>query len=310
MRKNSLIIRAVIIAIIIIIFIFLFATPRSTRFADTAGPAYTPPTDALPLAEQLNSTSLLLHEPVGGFRGPLYWINSPDTVTWDYVFYSRNFGPGNVTLSVYEVSNPLNTIPVQPSPGISARMIPDRFTTVPGSEVTSQLVVNITSEGYSHNSVTRTFYVHASAEGEKNAVADDWIRVRMGDRPITYLSYQTKGDISNYNITIHRGERWVGNITVSPGERGTGPVRIWFKELDCETMFSSSMDTPQPPNPDWPEVTVDPDQFIGRSFGNYQLPATISAVAPSVQTGTYCYGINIDTADGRTGFDSKVHVID
>lgn len=310
MPKNSLIILAVIIAVTIIVSIFLFAMLGSTRFTETTGPVYLSPTQALPLAEQLNSTSLLLHEPIGGFRGPLRWISEPANVTWDYRFYSRNYGPGNVTLSVYEVRNPLNTTPVQPTPGISARMIPDRFTTVPGSEVTSQLVVNITSEGYSHNSVTRTFYVHAKVEGEKNAVAYDWIRVRMGDRPISYTSYQTKGDISNSNITIHRGDRWVGNITVSPGERGTGPVMVWFKELDCETLFSSSIDTPQPPNPNWPEDTVYPDQFIGRSFGNYQLPATISAGAPSVQTGTYCYGITIDTADSRTSFDAKVHVID
>ena len=34
----------------------------------------------------------------------------------------------------------------------------------------------------------------------------------MGDRPITYMSYQTKGDISNRNITIHRGQlRRVGH---------------------------------------------------------------------------------------------------
>jgi hypothetical protein len=207
MRNSYLIILAVIIAVTIIVSIFLFAMLGPIQFTETTGPAYLSPTQVLPLAEQLNSTSLLLHEPIGGFRGPLRWISEPANVTWDYEFYSRNYGPGNVTLSVYEVRNPLNTTPVQPTPGISARMIPDRFTTVPGSEVTSQLVVNITSEGYSHNSVTRPFYVHAEVEGEWNAVAYDWIRVRMGDRPISYTSYQTKGDISNSNITIHRGDR-------------------------------------------------------------------------------------------------------
>ena len=313
MVKQELAIHAVITAIIVIAFFILTVPVGIPRAGYPVVPATTPlpalPREALPLAERLNSTDLLLREPVGGFRGDLIWLVGPDNMTYDYVFYSRDYGPGNVTLSVAEVSSPLNTTPVTPSPGISARMVPDRFTTEPGTNITVQLVVNITPAGYSHDPVTRTFYVHADVEGEKNAVADDWIRVQMADRPTTYLSYQTTGDISEHEITMHQGGRWAGNVTVRLGERGTGPVRVWFQELDCVTMGTSSMDTPQPPSPGWPVISVDPAQFVGRSFGTYKLPTTVSAAARPVRPGTYCYEIHIDAPDEYTSFSSKVRVI-
>jgi hypothetical protein len=313
MRKEFLAILAVIATIIVITFFILIAPSGPARTTVSAVPNGTPlpplPQEPLPLSERLNSTDLLLREPIGGFRGDLIWLVGPDNATWDYVFYSRDYGPGNVTLSVTEVSSPLNTTPVTPSPGIFARMVPDRFTIEPGTNITTQLVVNITPAGYSHDPVTRTFYVHADVEREKNAVADDWIRVQMADRPTTWLDYQTTGDISEHEITMHQGGRWVGNVTVRLGERGTGPVRVWFEELDCETMGSSSMDTPQPPSPGWPVISVDPAQFVGRSFGTYELQITVSTAAQPVQPGTYCYEIHIDAPDEHTSFSSKVQVI-
>jgi hypothetical protein len=312
MRKEFLAILAGIATIIVIIFFILIAPSGPARTAGSVVPNGTPlpplPQEPLPLSERLNSTDLLLREPVGGFRGPLLWTTGPDNITMDYFFYSRNFGPGNVTLTVYEVENPLDTTPLTPSPGISARMIPDHFTAGPGTETMSQLVVNISPGGYSHDSATRTFYVHAEAGGEKNAVADDWIRVRMGDQPITYLSYQTSGDISERSINLHRGDTWKGIVTVSPGERGTGPVHVWFKEIDCTTMEMGSGDVPQPWSPGRPVISVSPDQFTGRSFGRYELPATITA-ATDVPPGKYCYGVYYDTADGHTSYSVNVQVV-
>jgi hypothetical protein len=312
MRKEFLTILAVIATIIVITFFILIAPSGPARTAGPAVPNGTPlppfPQEPLPLSERLNSTDLLLREPVGGFRGDLIWLVDPDNATWDYVFYSRDYGPGNVTLSVTEVSSPLNTTHVTPSPGISARMVPDRFTIEPETNVTTQLVVNITPAGYSHDPLTRTFYVHADVEGEKNAVADDWIRVQMADRPTTYLSYQTSGGISERSINLHRGDTWKGTVTVSPGERGTGPVHIWFKEIDCTTMEMGSDDVPQPWSPGRPIISVSPDQFTGRSFGRYELPVTITA-ATDVPSGKYCYGVYYDTADGHTSYSVTVQVV-
>lgn len=309
MQKEFLVILAVIATILVIAYVILVVPAFPHRSRDPVVPKGTPlpplPKEALPLSERLNSTDLLLREPVGGFRGPLLWTIGPDNITLDYFFYARDFGPGRVSLTAYEVRSPLNTTPVTPSPGISARMIPDHFTAGPGTETMSQLVVNISPGGYRHDSATRTFYIHAETGGEKNAVADDWIRVRMGDRPTTYLSYQTSGDFSERYISLHRGGSWKGTVTVIPGERGTGPVHVWFREIDCTTMEMGSGDVPQPKSPGWPEISVTPDRFIGRSFGRYELPVTITA-ASDVSPGKYCYGAYFDTADSHTG--SSIHV--
>jgi hypothetical protein len=312
MQKQYPAVPAIVAVIIVIAFLTIIVPAGMPRSGNSAVPATTPlpplPKEPLLLAERLNSTDLLLREPVGGFRGPLLWINGPDNITMDYVFYSRNFGPGNVTLTVYEVENPLNTTPVTPSSGISARIIPDHFIAGPGTETVSQLVVNISPAGYSHDPATRTFFVHAEAEREKNAVADDWIRVRMGDQPITYLSYQTSGDFSEHSMNLRRGDTWKGTVTVSPGERGTGPVHVWFKEIDCTTMEMGSYDVPQPWDPGRPVISVSPDQFTGRSFGRYELSVTITA-ATDVPPGKYCYGVYYDTADGHTSYPVNVQVV-
>ncbi len=128
--------------IILVIFITIIAAiilislprdiPRPSLAAATGSPAITLPQTTLPLSERLNSTYLLLHEPIGGFHGPQMWIAGPDNVTFDYTFYSRDYGPGNITFTIYEVSSPLNITPITPSPGISARMIPDHFTAPSG----------------------------------------------------------------------------------------------------------------------------------------------------------------------------------
>ena len=312
MKKQDLAIPTVIAVIIVIAFLIIIVPAVMPRSGNSAGPATTSPSplpkEPLPLSERLNSTDLLLREPVGGFRGPLLWTTGPDNITMDYFFYSRESGPGNVTLTLYEVESPLNLTPVTPSPGISARMIPDHFIAGPGTETRSQMVVNISPAGYSHDPATRTYYVHAEAEREKNAVADDWIRVRMGDRPITYLSYQTSGDFSERSINLRRGDTWKGTVTVSPGERETGPVHVWFKEIDCTTMEMGSDDVPLPWDPGRPVIFVSPDQFTGRSFGRYELPVTITSV-PEVPPGKYCYGVYYDTADGHTSYSVNVQVV-
>jgi hypothetical protein len=312
MKKQDLALHAAIAAIIVIALFILIIPVVIPRSGNSPVPAIALlralPEETLPLSERLNSTGLLLHEPVGGFRGPLLWINGPDNMTMDYYFYSRDFGPGNVTLKVYEVENPLNTTPVTPSPGISVRMIPDHFTAMPGTETVSQLVVNISPAGYSHDTATRTFYVQAGVGSEKNAIADDWIRVRMGDMPITYLSYQTTGDFSERDIRLRRGDSWKGIVTVIPGERGTGPVHVWFKEIDCTTMAMGSEDVPQTWSPGLPIISVSPDRFTGRSFGRYELPVTITA-SPDVSPDEYCYGVYYDTADSHTSYSINVYVI-
>jgi hypothetical protein len=312
MRKKYPVILAIGAAIILVALVILVTGAGPVRTTVKTLTTETPlpilPREALPLSEQMNSTDLLLHEPVGGFRGPLLWISGPDNITMDYFFYSRNFGPGNVNLTLYEVESPLNTTPVTPSPGISVLMIPDHFIAGPGTETVSQLVVNISPAGFSHDTATRTYYVHAEVDGEKNAVADDWIRVRMGDQPITYLSYQTSGDFSERDMSLRQGDTWKGMVTIRPGERGTGPVHVWFKEIDCTIMEMGSDDAPQPWSPGRPIISVSHDQFTGRSFGRYELPVTITA-ATDVPPGEYCYGVYYDTADGHTSYSVNVQVV-
>ena len=312
MHMKPIFILTVFIAVIITVSMILLAPAGSPRIPVTAlsfvPPLSALPEEAVPLAERLNSTSLLLREPVGGFHGSLIWLVGPGNLTLDYIFYSRDYGPGNVTLSVIEVSSPLNITPLTPSAGISARMVRDRFTVLPKTETESQLIVNVSPEGYSHDPVTRTWFVHADVEGDKNAIADDWIRVQMADRPTTWLDFQTTGDISERDISIHLGGQWDGNITVRLGGRGTGLVHVWFRNLDCGTMESSSLDTPHPLPEGWPEISVDPARFIGRSFGTYELQTIVSAVR-EVQSGTYCYDITIDAPDEQTSFSSIVHVL-
>jgi len=266
------------------------------------------PKDPLPLEERLNSTPLLLEAPVGGFSGALHWVCGPHTLTYNYTFYSRGFGPGNVTLSVTEVAFPLSTEPISPSPGIETRISPDRFTIDPDDVVTTRFNVTILPDGFRHNATTRTFWIHADTDFMPNAVADDWIRVRMGDMPVTWIGYQTRPEFDPYDLAIRKGDRWSGNLTLHLGERETGPVRVWFKELDCDTMEMSSLDIPQPRNMGWPEISVSPDQFTGRSYGNYNLTTFIDAGSPWVAPGMYCYGTYIDTPAAHTSFSFKVRV--
>ena len=286
--------------------------PRVTHLPGPAAPEESPapslPETALPLDERLNSTLLLLHEPVGGFSGPLIWITGPDNATFNYTFYSRDYGPGNVTLTVSEVSAPLNTTPVIPSPGISARMIPDRFTAFPKTETISQLVVNISPTGYSSEPATRTFYVHAAVEGENNAIADDWIRVRMGDRRTTYLSYITTGDISGRDITIHRGGQWTGNITVRPGEREPNQPGLGKRTgLRDHVLLITGYPT-----------TIQP-QFAGlfhrsgpvhrEELWRLRITGHNYRTCPRIQPGTYCYDLVINTPNESTGVSTTVQVI-
>jgi len=266
------------------------------------------PTDTLPLSDRLNSTPLLLEAPVGGFSGQLHWLRGPHTLTYNYTFYSRGFGPGNVTLTVTEVAFPLSTEPVSPSSGIETRINPDHFTTDPDDMVTARFNVTILPEGFRHNATTRTFRIHAETDFMPNAVADDWIQVRMGDMPVTWVGYQTRPEFDLFDIAIRKGDRWSGNLTLHLGERETGNVRVWFKELDCDTQAMSSLDTPKPRSPGWPEISVSPDQFTGRSYGNYNLTTVIDAASPLVAPGSYCYGTNIETPNGQTSFSFKVRV--
>jgi len=266
------------------------------------------PKDPLPLEDRLNSTPLLLEAPVGGFSGPLYWVNGPDTLTYNYTFYSRGFGPGNVTLTVTEVAMPLSTEPVSPSPFIETRISPDHFTIYPTDVVTVPFTVTILPEGFRHNSTTRIFWIHADTDFMPNAVADDWIKIRMGDIPDPNFESYSRGDFSPRDITTRKGSRWSGNLTLHLGERQTGPVHVWFEELDCDTQEMSSRDTPQPRSAGWPEISVSPDQFTGRSYGNYNLTTVIDTGFPRVAPGTYCYGTNIETPEGQTSFSFKVRV--
>lgn len=266
------------------------------------------PKDPLPLEDRLNSTPLLLYAPVGGFSGPLYWVRGPETLTYNYTFYSRGFGPGNVTLTVTEVAFPLSTEPVSPSPGIETRISPDRFAIDPGEVVTAQFNVSILPEGFHRNTTTRTFRIHAETDFMPNAVADDWIRVRMGDMPVSWIDYQTRAEFDPRDITIRKGDRWSGNLTLRLGERETGLVHVWFKELDCDTEAMSSQDTPQPRSTGWPEISVSPDEFTGRSYGNYNLTTVIDTGSPHIAPGTYCYGTYIDTPEAHTSFSFTVMV--
>jgi len=266
------------------------------------------PKDPLPLEDRLNSTPLLLYAPVGGFSGPLYWVGGPDTITYNYTFYSRGFGPGNVTLTVTEVAMPLSTELVSPSPGIGTRINPDHFAINPTDVVTVPFTVSILPEGFRHNTTTRTFRIHAETDFMPNAVADDWIQIRMGDMPVSWVGYQTRPEFDPSDIAIRKGDRWSGNLTLHLGERETGNVRVWFKELDCDTMEMSSLDTPQPRSAGWPGISVSPDQFTGRSYGNYNLTTVIDTDSPRVAPGSYCYGTTIETPNGQTSFSFKVRV--
>ncbi len=176
-------------------------------------------------------------------------------------------------------------------------------------EIQAQFIINISPEGYRNDTITKTFYIHANATGGMNAVADDWIRVRMGDRPNTYMSYVTTAEIGEQDITVSRGGIWTGNLTIRTGERGTGPLLIWVKELDCGTMFFSSLDTLAPFSPGSPAVSIDPALFTARSFGKYEIPVIIDAHSPGVLPGTYCYQIVISAPDTNTDFSATVQVI-
>jgi hypothetical protein len=268
------------------------------------------PEDPLPFEERLASTPLLLHAPVGGFSGPLTWLNGPDSVTYEYRYYSRGFGPENVTLMVSEVKVPLSTEPVSPSHGITTRITPEHFPIEPDDMATALLNITVSPEGYTHTTTVHTFWVHAEADDMPNAVADDWIRSQMGDIPVTDLGMHSSIETGGVGgIRIRKGETWKRNLTVRLGERETGPVRIWFQELDCETSGMSSLDTPEPASPDWPHISVSPDEFVGRSFGTYNLTTTIDTGSLTLRPGTYCYGINAETADSRTSTSFKIDVI-
>jgi len=312
MQKRYLIMPGILIAVLIAAAVIMVTGPSTHDTPDPSlHPAVSPtplPIGEIPFGDRLNSTNLLLCEPVGGFRGGDIWLTGPDTVSWDYVFYSRDYGPGNVTLTVSEAGRPLATTPVPMAPGISARMEPARFNVQPGTETVSRLIVTVSPEGYSHDPVRRTFLVHASVEGEKDAIADDWVSLPMADRPTTWLDYRTTGEISEREITVRRGEEWAGNLTVQLGERGTGPVHVLFKALDCMTMESSSTGNPQPLPAGWPLISVYPAQFLGRSFGSYILPLSISAAEGPVP-GTYCFDTVIEAPNGQTSFSSKITVV-
>ena len=280
----------------------------STQVYDSS--MYMPlPKETLLLEDRLSSTPLLLYAPVGGLSGPLYWLNGPDTLTYEYQFHSRGFGPGNVTLTVHEVENPMSTIPVNPSPGTESHILPDHFSFDPDEIVTAQLNITVLPEGYRHNATIRTFWIHTGVDGMPNAVADDWVRLRMGDRPVSDISRHATASTEARGISIRKGGIWKGNTTLKLGERDTGRVYIWFQELDCETSGMSSLDTPEPTSPDWPHISVSPCEFVGRSFGNYNLTTTIDTGSLTLHPGTYCYGINVETTGSRTSSSFKIDVI-
>ena len=136
------------------------------------------------------------------------------------------------------------------------------------------------------DAVTRTFCVHAAVEGADNAVADDWIRVRIGNRPTTYMSYITTGDIEW--TRHHRPPRRTmdgKHHDHSPVKWGTGPIRVWVKELDCGTMFFSSLDTPRRPTPVPRTFSIDPVRFISEELWEYELPVVIYRTCPRSTTG-------------------------
>ena len=267
------------------------------------------PEEPLLFEDRLASTPLLLHAPVGGFNGPLFWLSGPDTLSYEYQFYSRGFGPGNVTLKIDEVEFPLSTKTVPSSPGINARITPDHFRFDPDDTITARLNITVLPEGYRHNATTRTFRVHADVDSMPNAVADDWIRVRMGDHPVTDVTRHSSMIIGFRDTLIRKNEGWRGNLTLNLAERDTGSVRIWFKELDCGSMAMSSLDTPQPQNTDWPKISVSPDEFVGRSYGAYNLTTTIDTSTFPVKPGIYCYGVYVDSAGGQSSTSFTIQVI-
>lgn len=310
-RKTAIMLAGiVIVSALLAIVVTGPGTPADISLPGLEAPhSYLPlPEDTLPFWDRLNSTPLLLSAPIGGFTGPLLWATGPDTLTYEYRFYARGFGPGNVTLTVTEVVFPAGTDAADPSPGIDARIDPDRFSITPGEVVTARLNVTIRPEGYSHNHTTRTFRVHAVTDLYPNTVADDWIRVRMGDYPNPYAQSSRKANLETRDITVRNGEQWSGNLTLVLDERETGPARAWFSELDCNTVEMSSFDTPQPEHAGWPVLSVTPDEFIARSFGTYNLTTVIDTRSHPVRPGIYCYGAHIKTADMGTEFSFKVRV--
>lgn len=285
-------------------------TPADISLPGLEAPgSYLPlPEDTLPFGDRLNSTALLLSAPVGGFTGPQYWVNGPDTLTYEYRFYARGFGPGNVTLTVTEVAYTGSMEPAGPSPGIDTQISPDHFSISPDEVVTAGLNVTIHPEGYSPGSTTRTFWLHADTDLYPNTVADDWIRIRMGDVPDPLFQRSSRVDFGTRDITVRNGEQWAGNLTLALDERETGPARAWFSELDCTTVEMASFDTPQPESAGWPVLSVTPDEFVARSYGTYNLTTVIDTRSHPVRPGTYCYGAHIETAGMGTEFTFKVRV--
>jgi hypothetical protein len=226
--------------------------------------------------------------PVGGFSQVYSWAGPNSSLDLTYLFYSRAWGPGNVT---YTITATDYYGPV-PEGTVNITIEPSSFTARPGSEYVSHIHL-VTGPAFGANSsipygsgsiVSSTmFHINVSFEDNASRLCDDsisvWTVIPPGLPAVTSDYFQVGNDTS---------------FRLAPGE--TREILIEFYRGGGIGNISYILsETPL-------TITIDPPSFIARhGIGNY--PATLTVHAdPALATGDYPFTLDIHGAQGIRTF--------
>jgi hypothetical protein len=224
--------------------------------------------------------------PIGGFEKTWDEAHPNDTLKQEYIFYSRNWGPGEVRFTVgasyingsgSHFSYPLDTDLTQ------LHIEPASFIAEPNHTYKSQVYLNT-------NSLPKEFFEPLIRQGggwiypvslNVNVTLEDHSANFGQDSILLYPIVRTSAfawdtlTIENCSVTIKRGETRKLNIT----------YQLASDEQPQEVTYISSQ-TPV-------NVTITPSRFIAKRFLEFPSVVTITA-DPSLVPGVYPIGFAIN----------------
>lgn len=266
------------------------------------------------LRERLNNTNVLLSAPIGGFDQGLIVVASIDTKgEANYLFHTRDHGPAMVHYRVSSVERPWNTTPLANPDDLEVTLEPSQFYAYPNTSYTSTFRVNLTSpQGYENELKVFTFFVQAYFEGENETLGDDWIRVFVGDKTVPGISgfYQGHAQLPDdqHVLTLHPGESGTVTYILQAGIGETGPVTYNLSLISGKLNMVPMPEEEKSPFLPGLHVTIEPNNFISRSFGYYPSVVTVKIDA-DLPPWNYTVLIDTRTSSSLTNDQLVVQVV-
>jgi hypothetical protein len=228
--------------------------------------------------------------PIGGFDSAYAHTTANNSLDVNYTFYSRNWGPGEVT---YEL-NATGFYGKVPGKILTATIEPAVFTAEPGRKYTSRVHINTGPEFGSTSQRCGTDYcevggvtlvMNATLENQKNHLCDDIFTVLSLSKTIAPGLPGTNSDyleIENDMPSLNPGDTIYDNISFNRGQ-GIGAISYEIQ------------DTPL-------NVTIAPSEFIANKVAS-PYPSVITIHADhDLPTGIYPLYLH---AVGGTGVTFK-----